>query len=467
MKLFEISYPPKLNLPLAEQRQLWFGRFIKAFLAVFLAYASMYMIRNHFKVAQPMLKDQLGFSTTELGQIGFVFSVTYGIGKTLLGYVVDGKDSKKIISVLLMLASISVAGMGMLMVYGGQYMGAIMVMWGLNGFFQSVGGPLSYSTITKWTPRTKRGRWLGFWNASHNIGGAIAGVFALWGANTFFGGSVVAMIIFPCAVVAAVAVFTFFLGKDSPESYGMNRCEEIWEEPIEKDNLAAEKMSKWEIFKTYVLTNKYIWLLCVANVFVYVVRIGIDNWAPLYTTEMLHFSKEDAAKTIFWFEIGALIGSLGFGLVSDLIGGRRCLVATACMVAIFFAVQGYQSGTTPQMVHTSLFILGALVFGPQVLIGIALTGFAPKKATAVSNGMSGTFGYLFGDSIAKVGLAAIADPKKSGLDVFGHVLHGWKDTFTVFYGALILGTIIFIIIAIGEEKRIRQLRAHDAAQEAK
>jgi len=35
-------------------------------------------------------------------------------------------------------------------------------------------------------------------------------------------------------------------------------------------------------------------------------------------------------------------------------------------------------------------------------------------------------------------------------------LHGWNDTFIVFYLAVILSIIVLAIIAIGEEKRIRQ-----------
>lgn len=80
--------------------------------------------------------------------------------------------------------------------------------------------------------------------------------------------------------------------------------------------------------------------------------------------------------------------------------------------------------------------------------------------------MTGTFGYLFGDSMAKVGVAAIADPKKNGLEVFGHVLHGWQDVFTVFYAALVLGIVLLTIVAFGEEKRIREVNAKLAQQKS-
>ncbi|MBT2667839.1 hexose-6-phosphate:phosphate antiporter [Bacillus sp. ISL-4] len=455
MSFFSIDRIKDSNISIEFQRKNWLKQFLKAFLVVFFSYMAMYLIRNNFKAAQPLLKSQLGFSTSELGYIGLVFSITYGIGKTLLGYFIDGRNTKRIISFLLILSAIMVLGIGLSMSAGGLPIGLIMVLWGVSGLFQSTGGPASYSTITRWTPLKKRGSFLGFWNTSHNIGGAIAGVIALWGANVFFNGHVVGMFIFPAIIALIIGIVGLFFGKDDPEELGWNRSEEIFGEPIEKENIESESMSKREIFAKYVLKNPWIWTLCVANVFVYIVRIGIDNWAPLYVTEHLHFSPESAVNTIFYFEIGALVGSLLWGYISDLLKGRRALVAVFCLALTAFAVLGYRYATSELMVNVSLFVLGVLIFGPQLLIAVSIVGFAPKKATTVTNGLSGTFGYLFGDSIAKVGLAKIADPTTSGLTVAGLTLHGWSDTFIVFYVSLFLGVISLLIVSFGEEKKIR------------
>lgn len=186
MQFFEIQKLPNKGIPLSVQRKLWLRNFLQAFLVVFFTYMAMYLIRNNFKAAGPLLKEEIGLTTTELGYIGLAFSITYGLGKSLLGYFIDGKNTKKIISVLLILSSISVLLMGLLLSFFGNVLGIFIVLWGLNGVFQSVGGPASYSTISRWAPRTKRGRYLGFWNASHNIGGAIAGGLALWGGERLF-----------------------------------------------------------------------------------------------------------------------------------------------------------------------------------------------------------------------------------------------------------------------------------------
>ena len=455
---FTIQKPPKLNLTHAQERKMWFANFLKAFLVVVAVYATMYLIRNNFKASSGMLKDQLGFTTTELGQIGLAFSVTYGIGKTLLGYLIDGKPAKRILSILLILSAACILAMGILLSFEGKAMGFLMLFWGLSGFFQSVGGPASYATIMSWTPRAKRGRWLGAWNTSHNLGGAFAGILALWGANIFFAGHVWGMFIVPAVIALIIGIATLFIGKECPEELGMDTCEVIFDEPIEKDTLEAGALTKWQIFTKYVLGNKWVWLLCVANVFVYIVRIGIDNWAPLYTKEMFHFTSSQQVSTIFYFEIGALVASLVWGYVSDIVGGRRALVAGFCLIITAVAVLGYRYGHTPMQINASLFCLGALIFGPQLLIGVSVVHFVPKQAVMVTNGTTGTFAYLFGDSLAKVGLAMIADPATTGLTIFGTNLHGWNDTFLVFYAALVVGVIMLAIVAIGEERRIRRLR---------
>ena len=70
IKFFDIN-KREVSVPIEEQRQRWLKEFLKAFLVVFSVYACMYFVRNNLKAAQPLLKNQLGFTTSELGYIGF------------------------------------------------------------------------------------------------------------------------------------------------------------------------------------------------------------------------------------------------------------------------------------------------------------------------------------------------------------------------------------------------------------
>ena len=91
---------------------------------------------------------------------------------------------------------------------------AFAVMWGVNGWAQSMGAPPAIIALSRWYPEQTR-HLLRFFSASHNLGeflsflfvGAVVGIFGWqWG---FVGSSV--------AGVLGVAVIVFLL-HDTPES---------------------------------------------------------------------------------------------------------------------------------------------------------------------------------------------------------------------------------------------------------
>lgn len=185
---------------------------------------------------------------------------------------------------MLILSAICMLGFSASMGPGTTSLYLMIAFYALSGFFQSTGGSCSYSTITKWTPRRKRGSYLGMWNISHNLGGAGAAGVALFGANVLFDGHVIGMFIFPSIIALIVGFIGLRFGSDSPESYGLGKAEELFGEEISEEDKETEEneMTKWQIFVEYVLKNKVIWLLCFSNIFLYVVRIGIDQWSTVY-----------------------------------------------------------------------------------------------------------------------------------------------------------------------------------------
>ena len=282
-------------------------------------------------------------------------------------------------------------------------------------------------------------------------GAGAAGV-ALFGANYLFDGHVIGMFIFPSIIALIVGFIGLRYGSDSPESYGLGKAEELFGEEISEEDKETEStdMTKWQIFVEYVLKNKVIWLLCFANIFLYVVRIGIDQWSTVYAFQELKLSKAVAIQGFTLFEAGALVGTLLWGWLSDLANGRRGLVACIALALIIATLGVYQHASNEYIYLASLFALGFLVFGPQLLIGVAAVGFVPKKAIGAADGIKGTFAYLIGDSFAKLGLGMIAD----GTPVFG--LTGWAGTFAALDIAAIGCICLMAIVAVMEERKIRR-----------
>ncbi|EKO3573249.1 hexose-6-phosphate:phosphate antiporter [Vibrio metschnikovii] len=452
LKFLEQVRKPTLDLPLEVRRKMWFKPFIQSYLVVFIGYMAMYLVRKNFNIAQNDLISTYGLSMTELGLIGLGFSITYGIGKTVVSYYADGKNTKQFLPFMLILSGIAMLGFSFSLGGGSVSLFLMIAFYSLSGLFQSTGGPSSYSTITKWTPRNKRGSYLGLWNVSHNVGGAGAAGVALFGANYLFDGHVIGMFVFPSLLAIVIGFIGLRYGSDSPEAYGLGKVEELFNEAISEEDTAAEEnqMTQWQIFVEYILKNKVIWLLCFANIFLYVVRIGIDQWSTVYAFQELGLSKEVAISGFTMFEVGALVGTLMWGYLSDLANGRRALVACVSLALIIMTLEFYQHATSELMYLSSLFALGFLVFGPQLLIGVAAVGFVPKKAISVADGVKGTFAYLIGDSFAKLGLGMIAD----GTPIFG--LTGWKGTFAALDTSAFLCIGLLAFVAIAEEKKIRK-----------
>lgn len=453
--LFGLRAKPLGQIPLEMQRKRWIWEFLKTYAVLVIGYGGFYLLRTNFKSAQPFLVDQVGLTTTELGAIGFGFSLTYGFGGLVLGFFIDGRNTKKVVSALLIGSGVVSVLIGVILALVHNPYGWMILLWSLNGLVQAPGGPCCNSTMNRWTPRRLRGRFIGWWNASHNLGAMIAGALALWGANTLFHGSVVGMFVVPAAVAIPIGVWGYFYGKDDPCELGWNTPEEIFEEPQSKADVVTEDVSKGRILMDYVVKNPAVWFLCIANVAAYCVRIGIDNWNVLYTHDVLKFSDYVAVNSTIALELGGLAGSLLWGYASDKMGGRRALAAAIGIALVIIPIWMYSQATTLTLVYVSLFLIGFLIFGPVTLIGICVIGFAPKTATVVVNAVPRAFGYVFGDSMAKVLLGRIADPTKDGVHVLGHTLHGWGSTFTVLIVSALVGLACLVVVAVLEERVIR------------
>ena len=95
---------PTLDLPLDVRRKMWFKPFMQSYLVVFIGYLTMYLISKNFNIAQNDMISTYGLSMTQLGMIGLGFSITYGVGKTLVSYYADGKNTKQFLPFMLILS---------------------------------------------------------------------------------------------------------------------------------------------------------------------------------------------------------------------------------------------------------------------------------------------------------------------------------------------------------------------------
>lgn len=87
----------------------------------------------------------------------------------------------------------------------------------------------------------------------------------------------------PAAAAAAIAVIAFFVMRDTPQSVGLPPIEEYKNDyPKDYNESHEQEFSAKEIFMKYVLHNKLLWYIAIANAFVYLIRYGVLDWAPTH-----------------------------------------------------------------------------------------------------------------------------------------------------------------------------------------
>ncbi len=213
----------------------------------------------------------------------------------------------------------------------------------------------------------------------------------------------------PAIFGSFVCFFLFNRLRDTPQSLGLPPVE-IYKGLPAPDVTEEDNLSQSELLKR-VMANKLLWYVCIASFFLYIVRMGVFNWAPKVLQEM----KGSAIIVSGWqtagFEIAGLCGGVCAGLVSDRVfDGRRGPVAFIYMLGLIAALFcfWYLPAGHAWMDALIMFAVGFLVYGPQVMVGVAAADFASKKAAGMATGLTGLFSYL-GASISGYGIGFITD----------------------------------------------------------
>lgn len=202
--------------------------------------------------------------------------------------------------------------------------------------------------------------------------------------------------------------------QDTPQSCGLPSIEEYrndYPKEVTSEVIERELTSK-EILFNYVLNNRVLWYIAIANIFVYFLRYGVVDWAPTYLSEVKHFSIKETYWAYFLYEWAGIPGILISGYISDkLFGGRRAPATILFMFGVLIAVFIYWF--TPEgygiVDNLALIAIGFLIYGPVVLIGLHAADLVPKKATGTATGLTGLTGYLIGSTFAGTFLGWVVD----------------------------------------------------------
>ncbi len=416
----EITHTP------AEVEQLYRYWRIQIMLGMYAGYAVFYFTRKSFNYVMPQMISDLGFTLSDIGLIGTLFYLVYGCSRFFSGMLSDMANPRWFMGVGLMVT-------GVLNILFGASSGLLLFtgLWVVNAFFQGWGWPPCSRLLTSWYSRNERGRWWALCNTSHNVGGALIPLLA--GVLTVHYGWRYGMIV-PGIIAIITGAFVCYRLRDRPVSMGLPSVGQWRSDALElQQEQQSAALPLAAILRRYIFTNRALWLLAASYVFVYIVRIGINDWGNLYLTERHNYPLVMANSALSMLEVGGFIGTLAAGWGSDkLFNGNRNPMNIIFMLGIFLSVGLlWMVGSGHWFFNAAcFFLIGFFIFGPQMLIGMAAES-AHKESAGAATGFVGIFGYL--------GAALSGYPLAKVMEVWQ-----WQGFFIVLSLATLISAVLLI-----------------------
>lgn len=356
----------------------------KVFTSITLGYALFYVLRLNFSVIKKPLMSAGILNAQQLGVMGSVFFATYGIGKFVNSFLADRMNNKKFFALGLFLSSI----VSVLMGFTNEYL-PLVVLWGINGWFQSFGAGPCIVSLNQWFSQRERGTFYGIWFTSHNLGAA----FTYLATATIVGAYSWKMgFIMPGVVCVFGSILIYFFMSDRPETYGLPNVSDFKNDHVE--TVAKDKSIsslQWEVVK-----RPAVWILGLASLCCYIARYAIESWGIIYLTEAKGYSTIGASGVLGVMQFAGIFGALTCGLVSDrFFNHKRNVPALIYGVLYAASIALFLWAPASPMVDMGSMVLYGFTMGALVcyLGGLMAVDICPKRATGAAMGMIGLLSY--------------------------------------------------------------------------
>lgn len=392
---FRISKPPLEKVPSDEVQGEYRRLRNRTFWGVTAAYALYYVCRMAMAVVKQPLIDGNILSAAQLGIIGSAFYFVYAAGKFANGFIADYCNIRRFMATGLLVSTVVNLLMGVLGLAHGWwgFSSALLfivfaIVWGINGYCQSMGAPPGVISLSRWFPLNRRGTFYSILSATPYLGKSIS-VFALGLVVAWIGWEYGFIFSAIAGVIGSVIIFVFV--SDTPESKGLPSVQELsGEEVLKTDTLPTKELQKM------VVRHPGIWIIALSSAFVYITQHAVSEWGVLFLQKGKEYSLVSATEIIAFSEAFGIAGTVLAGWLSDrvfkgnrlipvLLSGVVCLLSLG---AFLFSKGSY----VLNIVYVAVFSLSIGVVYCTVA-GLMALDIVPRKATGSALGMVGLASY--------------------------------------------------------------------------
>ena len=361
-----------------------------------MAYSLYYVCRLSLSVVKQPIIDSEVLTAGQLGLIGSALLFVYAVGKFMNGFIADYCNIRRFMATGLAVSAVINLIMGVLGFMHGAagFAGIVLffsfaILWGINGWMQSMGSPPGIINLSRWFPLKKRGTYYGIFSASPYLGeflsfiviGAVVGTFG-WQSGFIFSA---------VAGLVGTAVILFFVN-DTPESKGLPSVQELSSEDLRKeDTMKTAQVQK------LVLKHPGIWIISASSAFVYITKYAVAGWGVLFLQKEKMFSIEAASQIIAFSAVFGVLGTVLAGWLSDTVfkGDRiKPAILSGLLSFLSLAMFLFSGGSyILNIVYVSVF---SLTIGVLYCIvgGLMAVDIVPRKATGAALGIVGISSYI-------------------------------------------------------------------------
>jgi sugar phosphate permease len=345
---------------------------------LWLTYGTFYFCRSNLSAAVPLLQHDLAFTKTQIGWLLGSMKFTYGIGAMINGQLAERFSARRLLAIgMLGSAALNVVfGLGT-----GFYF--LLFVWATNGYFQALGWTSTMRTAGRWFQPALRGRAIGIIGTGYQLTVALTFVVAGWSASWFGWRGAVFV---PAAILTVSAVHMLATLQDAPPHTAAPAAIDPHASTTWLHNIGA------------TLGNPRLWSLALALGLVNACRFGFLDWGITHLVEVTSSSIGASVLKYSVLPLGGIVGTLVSGWATDrFFGGRRIPMLVGMLLVLSVTVIGYDAIVRTNLVLSiaSLALIGALIFGPQVLlVGTTPVDLARPGTTAAACGFVDCIGYL-------------------------------------------------------------------------
>ncbi len=357
------------------------------------AYSLYYVCRMSLSVVKQPLIDEGVLTAGQLGLIGSALLFVYAVGKFMNGFIADYCNVRRFMATGLFISALVNLVLGAVGCISGLSSGIIFVifalLWGINGWMQSMGAPPGVISLSRWFPRSKRGTYYSIFSATPYLGEFLSFIITgvIVGALGWQWGFITAAI----AGLIGSAVILLFVS-DTPESKGLPSVYELSGEKMkEEDKMHTKQLQKM------VIRHPGIWIIALSSAFIYITKYAIAGWGVLFLQKARGFSLEDATQIIAFSAAFGVVGTVLAGWLSDKVfRGDRVKPAVLSGLLSFLALAIFlftESGFLMNILYVSVFSLAVGVLY-CIVAGLMAVDIVPRKATGAALGVVGISSYV-------------------------------------------------------------------------